>query len=156
MNPGDVLVAGEAEDEPAYVCDFGVARHVSSVGSLTGDRGFVGTVDYVPPEQIQGERIDGRADVYSLACVLYECLAGAPVCYFSYSARPTGTRRPHVPKGHLALARDSLKAPAIDERLITREEVVALLFNVSDIARLLERIQALLRGDDGEEDESRD
>ena len=81
---------------------------------------------------------------------------GEADCYFSYSAAPTGTRRPHVPKGHLALARDSLKAPAIDERLITREEVVALLFNVSDIARLLERIQALLRGDDGEEDESRD
>ena len=36
----------------SYVCDFGLARHVSSVGSLTGDRGFVGTVDYVAPEQI--------------------------------------------------------------------------------------------------------
>ncbi|MDQ3895579.1 MAG: serine/threonine protein kinase, partial [Actinomycetota bacterium] len=77
VKPGNVLVAGEAEDERAFVCDFGLARHVSSVRSLTGDRGFVGTVDYVPPEQIQGERIDGRADVYSLGCVLYECLAGA-------------------------------------------------------------------------------
>ena len=38
------------------MCDFGLARHVSSVGSLTGDRGFVGTVDYVAPEQIRGRR----------------------------------------------------------------------------------------------------
>ena len=44
------------DGEHAYVCDFGLARHVSSVGSLTGDRGFVGTVDYVAPEQIHGER----------------------------------------------------------------------------------------------------
>ena len=41
------------------MCDFGLARHVSSVGSLTGDRGFVGTVDYVAPEQIRG-RLSGR------------------------------------------------------------------------------------------------
>src|SRR5262249_3429765 len=52
------------------------ARHVTSASSLTSDRGFVGTIDYVPPEQIEGGQIDGRADVYSLGCVLYECLAG--------------------------------------------------------------------------------
>ena len=63
-------------DGTSYVCDFGLARHVSSVGSLTGDRGFVGTVDYVAPEQIAGLSVDGRADVYALACVLFECLAG--------------------------------------------------------------------------------
>ena len=65
-----------ADGEHAYVCDFGLARHVSSVSSLTGDRGFVGTLDYVPPEQIAGRPVDGRADVYSLGCVLYECLTG--------------------------------------------------------------------------------
>ena len=58
------------------MCDFGLARHLSSVSSLTGDRGFVGTIDYVPPEQIAGGSIDRRADVYSLGCVLYECLTG--------------------------------------------------------------------------------
>src|SRR4051794_13800655 len=77
VKPGNILVRpGERRDQ-AYVCDFGLARHVSSVSSLTGDRGFVGTIDYVPPEQIEGGSIDGRADVYSLGCVLYECLAGA-------------------------------------------------------------------------------
>jgi serine/threonine-protein kinase len=73
VKPGNVLVS---EDDHAYVCDFGLARHVTSVSSLTGDRGFVGTIDYVPPEQIKGAAIDGRADVYALGCVLYECLAG--------------------------------------------------------------------------------
>jgi ABC-type transport system substrate-binding protein/predicted Ser/Thr protein kinase len=77
VKPGNILVTQTSEGEQAYVCDFGLARHVSSVSSLTGDRGFVGTIDYVPPEQIEGGSIDGRADVYSLGCVLFECLAGA-------------------------------------------------------------------------------
>lgn len=77
VKPGNILVAGEPGAEHAYVCDFGIARHVSSISSLTGDRGFVGTIDYVPPEQIQGGAISGRADVYSLGCILFECLAGA-------------------------------------------------------------------------------
>jgi serine/threonine protein kinase len=76
VKPGNVLIAGGPDGDHAYVCDFGLARHVSSVGSLTGDRGFVGTVDYVAPEQIRGADVDGRADVYALGCVLYECLAG--------------------------------------------------------------------------------
>jgi serine/threonine protein kinase len=76
VKPGNILVGSDPAGEHAYVCDFGLARHVSSVGSLTGDRGFVGTIDYVPPEQIEGGSVDARADIYSLGCVLYECLAG--------------------------------------------------------------------------------
>jgi len=76
VKPANILVGGLPGAEHAYVCDFGVARHMSSVSSLTGDRGFVGTIDYVPPEQIAGGSIDRRADVYSLGCVLYECLTG--------------------------------------------------------------------------------
>jgi len=78
VKPGNILVenGGEGESERAYLCDFGLARHVSSPSSLTGVRGFVGTIDYVPPEQIEGNELDGRSDVYSLACVLFECLAG--------------------------------------------------------------------------------
>jgi predicted Ser/Thr protein kinase len=76
VKPANILVSGPPGEEHAYVCDFGLARHVSSVSSLTGDRGFVGTVDYVAPEQIAGGPIDRRSDVYSLGCVLYECLTG--------------------------------------------------------------------------------
>ncbi len=76
VKPGNILVSSNGDGEHAYVCDFGLARHVSSVSSLTSERGFVGTIDYVPPEQIEGGTIDGRADEYSLGCVLFQCLAG--------------------------------------------------------------------------------
>src|SRR5256886_16276319 len=72
----NILVGSNGDGEEARICDFGLARHVSSVSSLTGERGFVGTIDYVPPEQIAGETIDARADVYALGCVLFECLTG--------------------------------------------------------------------------------
>ena len=73
VKPGNILLGPDGQ---AYVCDFGLARHVTSASSLTGDRGFVGTIDYVPPEQIEGSPVDARADIYSLGCVLYECLTG--------------------------------------------------------------------------------
>lgn len=72
IKPGNILIDGDR----AVVCDFGLARHTSTVESLTTDRGFVGTVDYVAPEQIEGKTIDGRADVYALGCVLVETLTG--------------------------------------------------------------------------------
>jgi len=52
VKPANILVASPESGDHAYVCDFGLARHVSSVRSLTGERAFVGTIDYVPPEQI--------------------------------------------------------------------------------------------------------
>jgi hypothetical protein len=77
VKPGNVLVTPGTDGEQAYICDFGLARHVSTASSLTTDRGLVGTIDYIPPEQIEGASVDGRADVYSLGCMLFECLTGA-------------------------------------------------------------------------------
>jgi serine/threonine-protein kinase len=77
VKPGNILISAAPEGDHAYVCDFGLARHLSSPSSLTGDRRFVGPVDYVPPEQIEGGSLDARADVYSLGCVLFACLAGS-------------------------------------------------------------------------------
>lgn len=58
----------------------------------------------------------------------------------------------HDSRGHLAQSAASFHASPIDERFITRDEVVALLFNVSDIAASLSRIEELLGGDNGEEE----
>ena len=66
VKPGNVLVLPTDAGEHAYLCDFGLAKHVSSVNSLTGDRALVGTIAYISPEQIEGGAIDARADVYSL------------------------------------------------------------------------------------------
>ncbi len=78
VKPANILVEPGDRGERVYLGDFGLAKHASSVSSLTGEHAFVGTIAYVSPEQIKGEQIDGRADVYSLGCVLFECLAGAP------------------------------------------------------------------------------
>src|SRR5262249_16215035 len=75
VKPGNILL--DEADGRAVICDFGLARHVSSVTSLTGDRGFVGTFDYVPPEQIEGAAIDQRADEYWVGWGVFECLAGS-------------------------------------------------------------------------------
>jgi hypothetical protein len=64
--------------EHAYLCDFGLAKHASTVSSLTGSREILGTFDYLAPEQIEGKPVDGRVDVYAPGCVLYECLTGDP------------------------------------------------------------------------------
>jgi ABC-type transport system substrate-binding protein/class 3 adenylate cyclase len=80
VKPANILLARREGDHPehVYLCDFGLAKHASTVSSLSGERGIVGTVDYLAPEQIEGKPVDGRTDVYALGCVLYECLCGRP------------------------------------------------------------------------------
>jgi hypothetical protein len=72
VKPANILVGA---DDRAYLSDFGVAKELASNGTTkTGT--FVGTIEYSAPEQIEGKPVDARADVYALACVLYESLAG--------------------------------------------------------------------------------
>ena len=61
-----------------YLSDFGLAKPSSAAAGLTMTGQFFGTVDYVAPEQIQGQHLDGRADQYALACTAFEMLSGSP------------------------------------------------------------------------------
>jgi hypothetical protein len=76
VKPANVLVSGEGPDRHAYITDFGVARNIATRSGLTQTGRFVGTLDYVAPEQISGAPIDARADVYSLGCLLHKLLTG--------------------------------------------------------------------------------
>ena len=81
IKPGNILVEAEARGggDHAYLTDFGLAKRfdqATEAGALTRTGAFVGTLDYVAPEQIRGDRVDARTDVYALGCVLYEAISG--------------------------------------------------------------------------------
>jgi serine/threonine protein kinase len=73
VKPGNILLA---RSDHAYLADFGITKRREAGTEFTKTGDFLGSVDYAAPEQIKGEEVDGRADVYSLGCVAYECLTG--------------------------------------------------------------------------------
>jgi len=79
IKPGNILLASGSglEDDHVYLTDFGVAKQTSAPSGLTKTGLFIGTVGYAAPEQIEAKPLDGRADVYALGCVLFQCLTGA-------------------------------------------------------------------------------
>jgi len=74
VKPANILLT---PDDHAYLADFGLSKRVHSVEPGTSPGAWVGTLDYVAPEQIRGEGVDARADVYALGCVLFHIVAGA-------------------------------------------------------------------------------
>ncbi|MBI2796050.1 MAG: protein kinase [Gemmatimonadetes bacterium] len=142
VKPANILLGPER----AIVADFGVARALlrsSSVESISSSGVQVGTVEYMAPEQAAGDsEIDGRADLYSLGCVLYEMLAGGPP-FVGLNAQstlarhamdpvpPLRTVRPSVPKSVEEVVYQALaKAPA--DRFRDTRAFAAALKQVSD------------------------
>ena len=82
IKPENILLGAPASgsgNSPALIADFGIARSLDATDRLTGTGITLGTASYMSPEQATAERdIDGRSDIYSLGCVLYEMLAGEP------------------------------------------------------------------------------
>jgi serine/threonine protein kinase len=76
VKPSNALIAMEGVEEHLYLADFGLTERIATAGGVTAGDRLVGTVDYLAPERIAGEPADGRADLYSLGCVLFEVLAG--------------------------------------------------------------------------------
>ncbi len=79
VKPANVLLVPRRDAggrDHAYLSDFGLTKRALSVSGLTQTGQIVGTIDYVAPEQVKGDPVDGRVDQYSLGCVIYQCLTG--------------------------------------------------------------------------------
>jgi predicted ATPase len=125
VKPENVLLA----DDIALVADFGIARAVSGADVAetrltTVVGGVLGTPSYMSPEQASGAEVDGRSDLYALACVLFEMLAGQPPLvaptvdgvlrmHLTVEPRPVTELRPSVPSAVAAvISRALAKVPA--------------------------------------------
>ena len=124
VKPSNVLIDGHGH---AYLADFGLTKRLGDEPSPAGEAQLMGTIDYVAPEQIRGDQVDGRADIYSLGCLLYECLTGrqpfkrgndAAVLYAHLEDEPPATGSAADPVIAKALAKDP------DDRYQTCAELV--------------------------------
>lgn len=133
VKPGNILVTSDGR---VLLTDFGIAKGLDPVGDdLTSDNVMMGTAKYLSPEQVRGRKLDGRADLYSLGLVLYECLAGrvpflgesdADTALARLQRDPTDLNRlrPTLPPGlveliHRLLARNPAHRPASGHELRT-------------------------------------
>jgi tetratricopeptide (TPR) repeat protein len=136
VKPSNVLIADEHGAEAtvrAFLCDFGLSKRIADVTNQTTERPLW-TAHYVSPEQIRGNPVDARADIYSLGCVLYECLTGSvpfpresdvAVLYAHLEAAPprVSSGRPELPSElddvvFSALAKSRAERPASASELI--------------------------------------
>jgi serine/threonine-protein kinase len=134
VKPGNILVERGEDQDPdhVYLSDFGITKRALTHTGLTSTGQFVGTVDYVAPEQIAGGHVDARADIYSLGCVLYECLVGsvpfvkeyeqAIVYSHQHDATPRPSAlRPDLPEAiDYVIARATAKTPTTATRRAAR------------------------------------
>jgi len=112
VKPSNVLID---EDDFAYLIDFGIARATDQT-RMTGTGNAIGTFQYMAPERLADAPDDARADIYALACVLYECLTGQPPFAGTNVASLAGA---HL---HAPPPRPSIITPGLPQRF---DEVIA-------------------------------
>lgn len=118
VKPGNILVT---QDGRVLLTDFGIAKGIDGSDDLTSDNVMMGTAKYLSPEQVRGRKLDGRADLYSLGLVMYECLAGR-VPFVGSSDADTALARLQRDPTDLARLRPTLSAGLVEliHRLLAR------------------------------------
>ncbi len=140
VKPGNILIT---PDGRVLLTDFGIAKGLAGTADddLTSPNVMMGTAKYLSPEQVRGRKLDGRADLYSLGLVLYECLAGrvpflgetdadTALARLNREATDLTRLRPTLPYG-LAPLIHRLLARKPDERYDTGAEVRAELQRIA-------------------------
>ncbi len=143
VKPSNVLLDQQGDREHAYLADFGLTHSPATAGHTDGQ--FMGTVDYVAPEQIRGDVVDGRADQYGLGCLLFECLTGSlpfrdrseVAAIFAHLEEPppmASERREGLPSAvDAVLARAMAKEP--EQRFDSCRELVAATHDALGLGR---------------------
>jgi len=156
VKPGNILVT---PDGRVLLTDFGIAKGLSGSADddLTSPNVMMGTAKYLSPEQVRGRKLDGRADLYSLGLVLYECLAGrvpflgetdADTALARLNRDPTDltSLRPTLPDGLAALIH-RLLARKPDDRYVSGEAVRLELTRIAALPKVdLDRSRDVTRG----------
>lgn len=141
VNPANVMLLADGTPK---LMDFGIAR-LADAGGLTETGAVLGTPAYMSPEQVRGDDLDGRSDVYSLGCALYEALAGTPPFRGSGSADVASVRlhEPAVPlrrlRPELSVAVEDLVARTMSLHPPGRPDAAALAEALHALARRGER-----------------
>ena len=142
VKPANILLEpGDPGAPPiAYLADFGLTKHLESRSGITASGQFVGTIDYMSPEQIEGREVDSRTDIYSLGCVVFESFAGGTPyqretdvavlwAHLKDEPPPLSALRPDLPtEVDTVLARAMAKAP--EDRYTSCREFVSDLRHV--------------------------
>jgi len=81
IKPDNIFIHKENEIEEIKLMDFGIARQIKESMTRLTRQDNSGTILYMPPEQMEGKALNGRADIYALGATAYECLAGTPPFY---------------------------------------------------------------------------
>lgn len=114
VKPGNILID---TNKKVMLTDFGIAKVLDGEEDLTSENIMMGTAKYLSPEQVRGDSLDARADLYSLGLVMYECLAGK-VPFVGKNDTETALARLHRDATDLAQHRPDIDPDAT--RLITR------------------------------------
>ncbi len=125
VKPANMLLdVRPGRPDHVYLSDFGLSKGSLATGGLTGSGQFIGTLDYISPEQLEGRPVDGRADQYALACAAFELLTGRPpfrrdqglavaFAHLSAPPPPVASQRPGLPAAvDDVFARALAKAPS--------------------------------------------
>lgn len=120
LKPENIVVAEGRDGETAKVLDFGLAKLFAGTveAQVTSSGTIVGTPFYMSPEQIQGQDLDGRSDVYAMGAIMYECVVGRPPFE---APNPVGVLSKHLSEEPLRpSARSPISVPAEADEIIMR------------------------------------
>ncbi|HKP31037.1 MAG TPA: protein kinase [Gemmatimonadales bacterium] len=139
IKPENILL----HDGAAMVADFGIGKALTSGGSITKTGIAIGTPSYMSPEQASGEsEVDGRSDLYSLGCVLYEMLTGEPP-FTGPNVQAIIAKRFMSPIPKIRATRD---VPEPVDALVSRTLARTPVDRPASAGALAEAIEQLLRG----------